>query len=102
MYHFLSSLIKYFVSLIEVLLGARLVLRFLGASERAIVVDWLYQTTDTIILPFRFIFPNVYSKWGIFDIVVVSAMLGYFILALVILKSIDFIFRKQKEKTPQP
>lgn len=95
MHHFLSSLIKYFISLIEFLLGLRVVLKFLGASERALVVDWLYHMTNIIIAPFNYIFLNIYTKWGVIDIVAISSMLGYLILALVILKFLDdIVFRK--------
>ncbi|MEK7555629.1 MAG: hypothetical protein AAB516_02315 [Patescibacteria group bacterium] len=96
MRHFFYSLIKYIIALLEFLLGIRLVLKFLGASERAMVVDWLYQATDVIISPFNFIFSNIYIKQGFIDIVAISAMIGYFVLALLILQFINILFNKQQ------
>ena len=86
MHNFLSSLVKYIVALLELLLGIRLVLKFLGASERAMIVDWLYKISDVIVSPFDFIFSNIYTRQGMIDIVAISAIVGYFILTLIILK----------------
>ena len=90
-----SLIIKYFFALLEALIGIRVVLRFLGASERAIIVDLIYGLTDIFLVPFRYIFPNIYLRDGIVDIVAVSAMIGYFIVVLAVLRLLDLLFLKK-------
>lgn len=90
-YYYISSIIKYLTGLLEIVLGIRVVLKFLGASSRALIVDLLYRTTDFIAAPFKFIFPNVPIDKGVIDFTVISAMAGYLILTLVILKFLSLI-----------
>ncbi|MCL5004402.1 MAG: YggT family protein [Patescibacteria group bacterium] len=96
-YYYISSIIKYLTGLLEIVLGARVVLKFLGASSKALIVELLYKTTDFIIAPFKFIFPNVYVNKGVVDFTTLSAMLGYLILVLVILKFLRLILIRPLE-----
>ena len=91
MRYIVLSIARYFVALLEILLGIRFVLKFLGASEIALVVDWIYSVTDVVVAPFDSIFSNFYMASGIVDIIAISAMIGYFILALIIFKILDFL-----------
>lgn len=94
--HYIFSLIiKYPLALLEALIGIRVILRFLGASERAIIVDLIYGFTDFFLVPFDYIFPNIYLRDGIIDIVAISAMIGYFVVALSVLRLFDLIFLKK-------
>lgn len=90
-YYYISAIIKYLTGLLEIVLGVRVVLKFLGASSKALIVELLYKTTDFITAPFKFIFPNVYLEKGVIDFTTLSAMLGYLILVLVILKLLHLI-----------
>ncbi|MEK7162760.1 MAG: hypothetical protein AAB696_00535 [Patescibacteria group bacterium] len=93
-YEFVRSFIKYLTALLALLLGIRLVFKFLVASPKAIIVDLIYQITGFIIFPFKFIFANIYlQRGGVIDIIAISAMIGYFILIFVIIKFLDLIFR---------
>ncbi len=100
MHRLFTSLIQYPFALLEFILGLRLLLKFLGAGEQALIVDLLYKATDAIIMPFQSIFPNISVKWwiidGVVDIVAISAMLGYCILALILLKAVDVLFEKRQ------
>lgn len=92
-YEFVKSLIKYLTALLELVLSIRLILKFLVASPRAIIVDLIYQITGFIIFPFKFIFANIYLQGGgIIDIIAISAMIGYLILIFAIIKFLDLIF----------
>lgn len=93
-YYYISSIIKYLTGLLEIILGIRVVLKFLGASSRALIVNLLYKTTDFIAAPFKFIFPNVFIDKGVIDFTVISAMAGYLILTLVILKFLRLVLIK--------
>ncbi len=90
-YYYISAIIKYLTGLLEIVLGARVVLKFLGASSKALIVELLYKTTDFITAPFKFIFQSVYLDKGVIDFTTLSAMAGYLILVLVILKLLRLI-----------
>jgi hypothetical protein len=92
-YYYVSTTIKYLTALLELLLGIRVVLKFLAASAKAQIVELLYQITNFIIAPFKSIFQNVVlSSGGVIDLVSFSAMAGYFIFVLVVLKLLKIIF----------
>ncbi len=91
-YYYYSTIIKYLTALLELSLGTRVVLKFLGASAKARIVELLYLYTDFIVAPFKFIFPNIPLRdGGILDLVALSAMAGYLILVLVILKLLKIV-----------
>lgn len=92
-YYLIASLIKYFTALLELLLGIRVILKFLGASARAEIVQLVYGISDFFAAPFKFIFPNIsISGGGVIDFVAISAMVGYLVLVLIILKLLKIIF----------
>lgn len=96
--YYYSTIIKYLTALLELLLGARIVLKFLGASAKAQIVEWLYQGTDFIIAPFKYIFKNIVLGGGIIDLIALSAMIGYLILVLVILKFLRIVLIRPTSK----
>ncbi len=91
MRHFIFSIIKYLTGLVELLLAVRIILKFLGAGEKAMIVEFLYFITGILISPFKFIFPSVYFQKGWVDLTAFSAMVGYFILAIIIIKLLRLI-----------
>ncbi|KKU91800.1 MAG: hypothetical protein UY23_C0001G0406 [Candidatus Jorgensenbacteria bacterium GW2011_GWA1_48_11] len=76
----LLGLLEKVLIFVEVILALRLVLKFLTANPDAWIVNLLYQTTQILIWPFNFIFPNAYLGRHLFDVVALSAMIGYLIL----------------------
>lgn len=46
------------VSLVEFLLGLRVILKFLGAFTSAPFVRWVYETTGPLLAPFNNMFPS--------------------------------------------
>ena len=85
--HALIRFLQYLLGLFEVLLAIRLVLRFLDANPAAGIVELVYKITEVIILPFKGIFANIYlSGGGILDTVTISAMIGYPIIAYIIIE----------------
>jgi len=93
-YYYISAIIKYLTGLLEIILGARVVLKFLGASSKALIVELLYKTTDFITAPFKFIFPNVYLEKGVIDFTTLSAMLGYLIFGVSNIKTFTLDFNQ--------
>ncbi|MCL4399926.1 YggT family protein [Patescibacteria group bacterium] len=84
---FVANLLEKLIVFIEVVLGARFLLSFLGASPAAEVVKFFYSTTNFLIKPFTGIF-NVFvlKGGGVIDTVVLSAMVSYAILFWLIKK----------------
>lgn len=79
-FEFFFYLIRSLFGLVEFVLFLRLLLKFLGANTRALVVSLLYQCSDMLVLPFDFIFRDIYWKGHLIEIAVVSAIIGYAVL----------------------
>ena len=85
---FIQVLVDIFFGLAEIILGLRVIFRLFAANGFNSFVNWIYQTSDTLISPFRGIFPSVnFSHGYVLDISALFAMLiyavvGYLILAL--------------------
>lgn len=90
----ISRLIIKLFFLFEFFLFLRLLLKFFGASQRAIVVKLIYKWSNFFVSPFNFIFPNIYWPKGYFiEVATISAMVGYVILVFVILKLLRLFSR---------
>lgn len=73
--------------LLEFFLFLRLILKFLGANQRAFVVKQIYEWSNFFITPFEPIFANIYWPKGYFiETATLAAMTGYALLVYVILK----------------
>lgn len=83
----ISNLIRKLFYLLELFLFLRLILKFVWANPKALVVKLIYQWSDFFVSPFNFIFKNIYWPKGYFiEAATISAMFGYAILVYVILK----------------
>ncbi|MBZ9572479.1 hypothetical protein KJA15_04055 [Patescibacteria group bacterium] len=93
------STIVYIISrlliLVEFFLFLRLVLKFLNANPKALVVGLIYRWSDILVSPFNFIFPDVYWPRGrLIDTATLSAMIGYAILVFIIFQILQLIFKE--------
>ena len=84
---------KRLLGLVELALFLRLALRFLNANPNTIVVNCIYSLTDNLILPFEFIFQNIYWDKRVIETATISAMIGYIILVFVILRLLHIFSR---------
>lgn len=80
------STVSRILYLVEIFLILRFVLKFLGASPRALVVKILYKGTDVLVFPFKFIFNNFFWKGHFVDTATLSAILGYVVFVFVFFK----------------
>jgi hypothetical protein len=74
-----ASLSNLFLTLAEVLLLLRVVLKFFFTSAGGGFVHWAYSTTDVLLAPFRGVFPNptaTPTNWHV-DWVALFAMMVY-------------------------
>ena len=77
----ISDLIKKLFYLLEFFLFLRLTLKFIGASSKALAVELIYKWSDSFVLPFDFIFKNIYWPQGYFiEAATISAMVGIFLV----------------------
>ena len=90
---FLSLVSKFFVFL-HSFLFLRLLLKFLGANPETLVVRILYEHSDVLISPFNLIFDDVYLRGLLIEMSTVSAVVGYAIVMIVIIK-LFHLFRKE-------
>ena len=81
-----ERVIKRIVGVIELFLFLRLLLKFLNASSRALVVNLIYKYSDILVSPFNFIFQDIYWNGRVIETVTISAMIGYGILVFVLFR----------------
>lgn len=74
-----NGLVDLFVGLAEICLALRIIFR-LFAANNVQFVDWVYQTSDTLLSPFRGIFPS--SNIGNGHVLDFTALFGMLIYAL--------------------
>lgn len=77
------------VILIETLLCIKFVFRFLGANPKAYIVKFFYWLSEPLIIWFKGIFEDVSFEGGVIDLVVLTAMVGYFVIFVILKKIID-------------
>ncbi|MBI4033980.1 MAG: YggT family protein [Candidatus Brennerbacteria bacterium] len=91
--------IRYVLGFFELLLGLRILLRLLAANPLTPIVDFLYTVTDIIVFPFQGIFSNVQLRGGgIFDVVAITAMVGYPIIVYLLIEILHIIVKDKKRE----
>lgn len=79
------------IGIVEFLLGLRILLRLLGASESGFTA-WLYSLTDQLLAPFFGIFPSYALSGGyVVEFSTLFAMFAYAILGWLIIRLVWFI-----------
>lgn len=77
---------KRLLSLLEIFLFLRLLLKFLDANPQSLVVNLIYQYSDILVSPFNFIFPNFYWRGYSIETATISAMIGYALAVFIIFR----------------
>ena len=78
----LSRVILYVFSVIEILIGARFLLRLFGANSEVPVVSFVYDVAAVLMMPFEAIFPTSEVVEGsIIEWSALAAIAGYVVLA---------------------
>lgn len=79
-----TSLIDLFVGLAEICLGLRVIFR-LFAANHVQFVTWVYNTSDSLLSPFRGIFPSTSIGNGhVLDFTALFGMLIYALFGIVL------------------
>ncbi|OGC78226.1 hypothetical protein A2619_02685 [candidate division WWE3 bacterium RIFOXYD1_FULL_39_9] len=105
-YKSLSLLANFIFNFIGLILLLRIGLRFLGANEAAPFVDWIYDTSDPLLNPFREMFTTERTPEGfVIEISSLFALLTYMFLAFFAQEILDnihaFFDQKNKKKEVQ-
>lgn len=88
----ITFLVNIVFSIIELLLGIRILLRLFGANPSTPIVSWLYDATAPLLAPFSGIFPNPSFKGGsILEIQTLIALLVYGFIAYLITYLVDYL-----------
>lgn len=93
LYYRIEGAVKKVLYLLEVFLFLRILLKFLEANPKALVVGLIYKYTDILIYPFEFIFPDIYWRFYLIEIATISAMLGYWLAVYIIFKLLRLFSR---------
>jgi hypothetical protein len=83
-----------FVTVVEVVLGLRFILKLFGANSANGFVSWVYEMSSTLLAPFRGIFPvQVFENQYVLEFSTLFAMLVYMLFGLLVLMVIDWLCR---------
>jgi len=81
-----TQIVWYVLSLLEVLLAFRFVLKLMGANSGAGFTSFIYTLTWPFTAPFLSVFQRVTVQGSIFEWATLLAMLVYWMVALAIVK----------------
>ncbi len=85
-YNFISIILKQVLILVESILFLRLILKFLGASPKAVGINYFYKLSYYFVYPFEGIFPNLFWQNRLIETSTLSALIIYFLLVFVFLR----------------
>lgn len=77
-----TQIVWYIVSILEVLLAFRFVLKFAAANPGAGFTSFIYGITSPFVAPFLAVFPRTIVEGSIFEWTTLLAMLVYYLVAL--------------------
>lgn len=78
---FLRSLVNGIITLVELLISVRIILKLFGASTTAPFVSWVYETTAPLLEPFIGMFPSPNLTGGF--VLEFSAIFGLLVYAFI-------------------
>lgn len=99
----LGNMVNIVFTIIEALLGLRILLQLFGANPNASFVKWIYETTEPLLAPFQNIFPSpVFEGQFVLELstlfaLVIYAILGYLLQELIFFVG-DSVERRRKRK----
>lgn len=93
-----TQIVWFLLSLLEVLLAFRFVLKFTAANASAGFTNFIYGVTWPFTAPFLAVFPNTKVQGSIFEWTTLLAMLVYWMIALAIIK---IFFMSKTVSTPE-
>jgi uncharacterized protein YggT (Ycf19 family) len=78
------------LAIAELVLGFRIILKLFGANESAPFVNWVYQTSEPLLYPFKGIFPSPKLDGSfVLEFSALFALLVYSLIAFAITQLIE-------------
>lgn len=88
----LKAAINVILSITELFLGLRLLLKVFAAKAAAPFVGWIYETSEPLLYPFQGMFPSPSLEGGfVIEFSTLFAMVAYALLAWILIELIIFI-----------
>jgi uncharacterized protein YggT (Ycf19 family) len=94
-----KAVVQWFVAVVMVVLALRFLFRLFGVEGgEAGFINWLYQTTDVLLQPFRAIYPNMGAVNGQFvlELPTLFAVAAYMVVGNVVEGVVDRLSAKRK------
>ncbi len=92
-------LVNFVFTVIGFLLGLRILLRFFGANPSTPFVQWIYESSDSLLAPFAGIFPVTRLEGGfIVDFPAIFAVIVYAFIGYLIVEVVDIIAYRSEER----
>lgn len=89
--NFLARLVDFFIGIAVAILALRILFRLFSANPAAGFVDWIYDTSNTLLSPFRGIFPEAVIERGfVLDIPAIFAIIMYVVFGLLLSALLNF------------
>lgn len=81
-----TQIVWYLLTLLEVMLAFRFILKLMGANPLAGFTSFVYNFTGPFAAPFHAVFPSTSAQGSIFEWTTLLAMLVYWLIALAIVR----------------
>lgn len=95
MFKLINNLFALTFGLVETILTFRFILKLLGASSRAPIVNWIYETSEPLLRPFLFAFPHPNIQGYVLEFTTLFAIFVYAVIAYVLQEVLMTIDRKK-------
>jgi uncharacterized protein YggT (Ycf19 family) len=88
----ISPLIEIVFTLVEALLGLRVILKFFGANPATPFVNWVYETSEPLLTPFSGMFPApVIEGRFVLEFSTLFALIIYGLIAYLLIALIEYL-----------
>ena len=95
----LFLLVNSVFTVVGFLLGFRILLRFLGANPNTPFVQWVYESSESLLAPFAGIFPVTRIEGGlVVDFPAVFAVIVYAFIGYLILEVVEIIAIRSEDR----
>lgn len=96
---FLINLTNIVIDVVVTFLGLRFLLKFFGASATAPFVQWIYNTTNSLLWPFRGIFPTEIEGGFIIEFSTLFAIIAYILVGYLITEILESLMFRVSQRT---
>jgi uncharacterized protein YggT (Ycf19 family) len=97
MFRAISTFVSIVITVVELLLSSRLILKFFVANPRTPFVAWVYGVTAPLVSPFAKIHPDWRLSGFVLDSSTLAALIVYVLIGGLILRLLLSPFRKKTD-----